>query len=123
MERFPKAFGAGRIEALPADREFVGEDWFRWLQKQGIPFRPLLKRDALVPSAWNRMMRPDALFGSLKPGECRRLRGRRPARGCFAHITALRLDGGDFLFIASSGAPQAEALDATASRWQVEIHH
>ena len=26
MERFPKAFGAGRIEALPADREFVGEE-------------------------------------------------------------------------------------------------
>ena len=66
------------------------------------------------------MMRLDVLFGSLKPGDCRRLPGRRPVWGRFVHLTALRLDGDDFLFIASSGAPQAEAIDAYADRWQVE---
>jgi hypothetical protein len=70
-----------------ASREFVGEDWFRWLQKQGIPFHQRLKRNTLVPNAWDRM---------------------------------LRLDDGGFLFIASSGAPQAGAIDAYAGRWQVE---
>ncbi|MFM8333031.1 MAG: hypothetical protein ACKN9T_15205 [Candidatus Methylumidiphilus sp.] len=59
-------------------------------------------------------MRLDTLFGPLKPGECRRLRGRRPARGGFVHLTALRLDG--FLSV----APQAGALDACAGRRQVE---
>lgn len=29
MGRFLKVFGASRIDALLADREFVGEDWFR----------------------------------------------------------------------------------------------
>jgi hypothetical protein len=120
MERFLNVFGVAKIEALLADREFVGEDWFRWLQKQGIPFHQRLKRNTLVPNAWNRMMRLDTLFGSLKPGECHRLRGRRPVWGSFVRITALRLDGGDFLFIASSGAPQAGAIDAYADRWQVE---
>ena len=120
MERFLKVFGASRVAALLADREFVGEDWFRWLQKQGIPFHPLLKRDTLVPNSWNRTMRLDALYGSLKPGESARLPGRRPVFGCFVHITALRLEDGGFLFIASSGAPQAEAVDAYADRWQVE---
>ena len=120
MERFPKAFGAGRIEALPADREFVGEDWFRWLQKQGIPFHQRLKRNTLVPNAWNRTMRLDTLFGSLRPGECYRLRGRRPVWGCFVHLSALRLPDGGFLFIASSGAPRAGAVDACAGRRQVE---
>lgn len=65
-------------------------------------------------------MRLDELFGSLRPGEARRLPGRRPAWGCFVHISALRLEDGDFLFIASSGAPQAEAIDAYADRWQIE---
>ena len=120
MERFLGVFGAGRVAALLADREFVGEDWFRWLQKNGIPFHQRLKRNTLVPNAWNRMMRLDVLFGSLKPGESHRLPGRRPVWGCFVHLSALRLDDGDFLFIASSGAPQAEALDAYAGRWQVE---
>jgi hypothetical protein len=120
MERFLKVFGIAQIEALLADREFVGEAWFRWLQKQGIPFHQRLKRNTLVPNGWNRMMRLDVLFGSLKPGACRRLPGRRPVWGSFVHLTALRLDDGDFLFVASSGAPQAEAIDAYADRWQVE---
>lgn len=120
MERFLGVFGAGRVAALLADREFVGEDGFRWLQKNGIPFHQRLKRNTLVPNAWNRMMRLDVLFGSLKPGESHRLPGCRPVWGCFVHLSALRLDDGDFLFIASSGAPQTEALDAYAGRWQVE---
>jgi len=120
MERFLGVFGAGRVAAWLADREFVGEDGFRWLQQNGIPFHQRLKRNTLVPNAWNRMMRLDVRFGSLKPGESHRLPGRRPVWGCFVHLSALRLDDGDFLFIASSGAPQAEALDAYAGRWQVE---
>ncbi len=120
LERFLMVFGAGRVAALLADREFVGAEWFRWLQQQGIPFHQRLKRNTRVPNAWNRRMRLDKLFGSLKPGECRCLPGRRPVWGCFVHLSALRLEDGDFLFIASSGAPQAEAIDADADRWQVE---
>ena len=120
MERFLRVFGAARIAALLADREFVGEDWFRWLQRNGIPFHQRLKRDTLVPNAWNRTMRLDGLFGSLKPGESHALPGRRPVWGCFVHLSALRLEDGEFLFVASFGAPQAEALNAYADRWQVE---
>jgi hypothetical protein len=120
MERFLKVFGVAKIGALLAGREFAGGDWFRWLQKQGIPFRQRLKRNTPVPNGWNRMTRLDALFGSLKPGECRRLPGRRPVWGCFVHLSALRLDDGDFLSVASSGAPQAGAVGAYADRRQAE---
>lgn len=87
MERFLKVFGIAKIEALLADREFVGEAWFRWLQKQGIPFHPHLKRNTLVPNGWNRRMRLDVLFGSLKPGACRRL---PPPAGAQAGLGLLR---------------------------------
>ena len=46
--------------------------------------------------------------------------GRRPIWGCFVHLSALRLDDGEFLFVASSGVSQAEALDTYADRWPVE---
>lgn len=59
MERFLQVFGASRIAALLADRELVGEDWFCWLQRQGIPFHQRLKRNTRAPNAWNRMMRLD----------------------------------------------------------------
>lgn len=120
MERFLAVFGASKIAALLADREFVGEAWFRWLQQHHIPFYQRLKRDTLAPNRRHQMRRLDRLFASLKPGECRHLPGRRPVWGCSVHLSALRLDDGEFLFIASSAAPQAEAIAAYADRWQIE---
>ena len=81
------------------DREFVGEAWFQWLQHQGIPFHQRLKRDTRVPNSWNRMMRLDQLFGSLRPGEARHLAGRRPVWGCFVHLSALRLADGTMVHV------------------------
>jgi hypothetical protein len=66
------------------------------------------------------MMRIDTLLGSLKPGQAHLLPGRRPVWGCFVHLSVLRLDDGEFLAIATSGAPQAEAINAYADRWQIE---
>lgn len=123
MERFLAVFGAGRIAVLLADREFVGEAWFRWLQAQRIPFHQRIKCDTLVPNHWNRMMRIDALLGSLKPGQVYRLPGRRPVWGCFVHLSALRLENNEWLILATFGAPQDQAIEAYADRWLVEIYH
>jgi hypothetical protein len=120
MERFLAVFGVERIAVLLADREFVGEAWFRWLQAQQIPFHQRIKCDTLVPNHWNRMMRIDALLGSLKPGQVYQLPGRRPVWGCFVHLSALRLENGEFLILATFGAPQNQAIEAYADRWQVE---
>ena len=103
-----------------ADREFVGEAWFCWLQQQRIPFHQRLKRNTLVPDTDHRPVRLDALFGTLAPGQCQSLPGRRPVWGCFVHLVALPLEDGDCLFIASSSVPPAQALDAYADRWLIE---
>lgn len=120
MRRFLDLFGAARIRALLADREFVGEDWVQWLQAERIPFRLRPKRDTLIPNSWNVPMRADRLFQALKPGHARYLEGRRPVWGCFVHLSALRLEDGELLLIASSGAPQAEAFSAYSRRWEIE---
>jgi hypothetical protein len=120
MERFLAVFGVDRIAVLLADREFIGEAWFRWLQAQRIPFHQRIKCDTLIPNHWNRMTRVDALLVSLKPGQARLLAGRRPVWGCFVSLSALRLDDGELLILATSGAPPGEAIDAYADRWQIE---
>jgi hypothetical protein len=48
------------------------------------------------------------------------LPGRRPVWGCFVHLSALRLDDGEWLILATFGAPQEQAINAYADRWQVE---
>ncbi|WAK04330.1 IS4 family transposase (plasmid) [Methylobacter sp. YRD-M1] len=120
LKRFITVFGVNNIAALLADREFVGEEWFAWLQAQAIPFHQRLKRDTRIPNAWNQLKRTDQLFGSLKPGQLYHLPGRRPVWGCFVTLSALRLDDGDWLIIASSDAPQTQAIEAYARRWEIE---
>lgn len=38
----------------------------------------------------------------------------------FAHLLALRLDDGELRILATFGAPQDQAIDAYADRWQAE---
>ena len=99
MERFLAVFGVERIAVLRADREFVGEAWFRGLQAQRIPFHPRIQCDTLIPNPWNRMTRVDALLASLKPSQAGLLPGRRPVWGCVIHRSALRLDDGELLIL------------------------
>jgi hypothetical protein len=74
----------------------------------------------MAVTPWNRIMRVDMLLGSLKPGQAHVLPGRRPVWGSFVHLSALRLDNGERLILATFGAPQDQAIDAYADRWQVE---
>ncbi len=120
LKRFIAVFGVDKIAALLADREFVGEDWFTWLQAQAIPFHQRIKRNTRIPNAWNQLKRADQLFGSLKPGQLHHLPGRRPIWGCFVTLSALRLGDGDWLIIASSDASQTQSIEAYARRWEIE---
>lgn len=120
LERFIAVFGVGKIAALLADREFVGKDWFQWLQQQQIPFHQRIKCDTLIPNAWNKPTRADRLFGSLKVGQTLHLEGRRPVGGCFVTLSALRLPDNDLLIIASSLAPQQQAIENYKRRWDIE---
>lgn len=38
ISRFIKIFGVGSIATLLADREFIGAEWFEWLDSKGISF-------------------------------------------------------------------------------------
>ncbi|MGJ0429262.1 IS4 family transposase [Methylobacter sp.] len=120
LKRFIAVFGVNNIAALLADREFVGEEWFAWLQAQAIPFHQRLKRNTRIPNAWNQLKRADQLFGSLKPGQLHHLPSRRPVWGCFVALSALRLNDGDWLIIASSDTPQTQAIETYARRWEIE---
>ncbi len=97
----------------------MGEAWFRWLQQQRIPCHQRLRRNTLVSYA-ARKVRLDQLFGALKPGQGRALSDPHRVWGCSIHLSALRLQDGDFLFLARSNLSPGQALATYADRWQIE---
>jgi hypothetical protein len=48
MKRVIKAIGKDKIRVLLADREFIGEKWFRFLIEQGIPFIIRIKQNSMA---------------------------------------------------------------------------
>lgn len=48
LERVIRRFGFERIEVLLADREFIGESWFRFLVEEKIPFVIRVKQNSMV---------------------------------------------------------------------------
>jgi len=48
MEKFIELFGVNRVDALTADREFIGKEWFEWLSEQQIPFVIRIRNNSLV---------------------------------------------------------------------------
>ena len=51
MQRYCAIFGQGSIAMLLADREFIGADWFKWLEDNDIPFTIRLAHNRLVTRA------------------------------------------------------------------------
>ena len=48
IERWFKCLPKKQIKAVVADREFIGCDWFRWLQKEGLTFYIGIKKNTKV---------------------------------------------------------------------------
>ncbi len=59
IDQFLEIFGSHKIKYLVADREFIGEDWFRYLISHSIKYRIRIKKD----------MKISRLNGQLSPYE------------------------------------------------------
>jgi hypothetical protein len=59
MKRFIKQFGKENIIAVLADREFIGETWFKWLKSEKITITFGLKKMPKLPTVvekWYKLM-------------------------------------------------------------------
>src|SRR5919109_4105404 len=65
LKPFLEVFGAHRIDCLLADREFIGEQWFAYLQHHRIRFRIRMKRARKIAQANGRCSPAQNFFRSL----------------------------------------------------------
>ena len=119
--RFLKLFGRGRIGAVVADREFVGGDWFAWLQSEEIPFAMRLRENFKtrpVDGKENKDARD--YFSGLRPGESLDL-GVCEVCGVRMGICGLRLKkDSELLVIGYWDMDSDKALDVFMKRWNIE---
>ncbi|VAW23363.1 hypothetical protein MNBD_ALPHA11-497 [hydrothermal vent metagenome] len=119
INQFILGFGKDKIAGLLGDREFIGEAWFSYLLEQAIPFDMRVKKNHVTTNSRGLDIDIDALFFHLKPGEFEALQGKRRLMGQPLYLSALRLDDGELLILAS--CHQADkAVERYALRWEIE---
>ena len=121
VSRFIENFGRGRIEALVADREFVGEEWFSWLLENNIPFAVRLKENFLTRrDESSRVKSAKDYFKGLQPGQSMDL-GLCEVCGVKMNVRGLRVEKKkELLVIGYSMMHGDKAQDVFMKRWNIE---
>jgi hypothetical protein len=118
VERFIRLFGAQCIEAIMADREFIGEKWLGYLNGNQIRYYIRIRNNfkVFVPhkneqiKAWHLFNVPDMNQFLYYPKVVQ-------IKRVYCYISGCRIKD-DFLIIVSFNKPQA-AQDSYGQRWQL----
>lgn len=119
VERFLLACPTRPVQALLADREFIGDHWFKFLHQHSIapcirlPARATIGGHGLP--VW-------AVFKKLRPGEVRVWPRQTLIYGVRLRVAATKNASGETLFLAYRGHVGPN-LDRYAQRWQTENLH
>jgi len=125
LDRLHGAFPDLKIAMLAGDREFIGDAWMAYLERQKIPFVLRLRENQHVGREGYETWTIAHIAQSLKPGGkmilkglCRLGRdGGGEAPG--VRLAVLRLASGELLALAASSAPR-HALARYRARWRIE---
>ena len=109
-----------RINFLLADREFVGHEWFAYLQANGIPFCIRIKENMLIFDTRNGgRIQIKKRFGYIAFGQCRETR--QIIQGIDLQIFVTMTKDGELLILAvSDDSDMSDAFQLYSSRWTIE---
>lgn len=118
LEQFGNLFGFDRIGSLLADREFIGDIWFKTLIEWGAPFFIRVKENGHVPYG-DDPIHVKALFEHLKAGEYRIVE--KDMYGSTIYFAGTRAEAGDLVIILSNQDWKPKRiLDQYRKRWSIE---
>lgn len=121
FDRLHEIFPDMKIASLTGDREFIGEEWMRYLAEKKIPFALRLRENQYVTRDGYARWSISRIAQNLKPGERIFLKGacRLGADGPPVRIVILRLKADELLALACLSRPRC-ALAAYRKRWTIE---
>ena len=118
MKKLLKVLDKDQITCVVADREFIGDDWFTYLEETGLFYGIRIRENALVTSAKGETP-VRVLFSDLRIDKTRYLRKPRHIYGHKLYLSVLRLR--DELLIVASNRKDIKALTYYARRWGIEV--
>lgn len=118
IDRLLALLSPEQIEALVADREFIGEDWYHGLKARGIAFVMRLKSNTRIGSK-GRYLSAKRRFGFLKLAELYVCPKRCWVLGSRLFLAATRAPDGELVVVACT-AQANQALSRYARRWDIE---
>jgi len=115
IEHVLRFIPAEQIEVLLADREFIGRDWFGFLESRNIAFA-IRMRENVLADEWFKLA---CFFNNLKSGQIKELKHVYKINGCRLSVIASRDKTNQLLIIVSNRNP-GWALAMYKLRWQIE---
>lgn len=119
LKRFVSQFGRQAILGLLADREFIGDDWWRWLTDNCIPYLIRMKENQLLTTNRNSTPKVETLFRDMTAGEQRQLGKRQRIGQQWVWLSGLKLESGELLILASNQRFE-DPMRLYALRWEIE---
>ena len=104
------------IHYFLADREFIGDTWFNYLDTRKIAFAIRIRNNSLIDH-WCNVY---ALFAHLPIGELRLLQHSYAIYGCQLKLAGMRTSQNDYVIIVTNRKP-ASAFTAYRRRWEIEM--
>lgn len=124
VNRFIRLFGTNCIDCLMADREFVGDDWIKFLNENNIRYYIRIRSNfkIFIPHK-NKEIKVAWLFNSLKTGEFLHYARIIRMGTQLCYVSGCKVNckdkGTDFLIIVSFNKPEQAQINYS-QRWQIE---
>ena len=112
-------FGAQNVQCLLGDREFVGKDWFAFLQHHHLPFQRRIKKETRVKNGRGQFLPAWRLFRTTRLNQVRVIPASRQMWGPELYLSGGRLKHGEWLILASADYHEAPATQYR-QRWGIE---
>lgn len=115
---FIKWFGKDCIDCLLADREFVGSEWLKYLNENGITYHIRIRNNFKIycPKK-QKEVTAFHLFYNLKNGKLRHHKRIIKLHGEYCYLSAMKTV--DYCIVVSFKKPE-EALIKYSEKWQIE---
>ena len=118
LEKFDLLFGYDRINSLLADREFIGEVWYKKLIDSKIPFFIRVKENGLVPCGDKKYALVDC-FNHLKTNQYQIVK--KDMYGSEVYFASTRSLAGDLVIVITNQDWKAKkVLEKYKTRWSIE---
>lgn len=116
MKQLLRVLPAEQIRCLVADREFIGQRWWRWLKLRKVRFCIRIKENACYTQG--RSGKVKHLFAHLPLGQYEQARKTYTIYGNRVRLVGMRLKD-EWLILATNADP-SQALAAYKQRWGIE---